>query len=87
MKVRILTSIGIAVFGLPLLFLSEYLVYPIAVALLAAVAIFEMSALTGMRRNLPVSIPAYLLALALPTGAYFASDRVELICSIFSAMR
>lgn len=86
MKVRILTSIGIAVFGLPLLFLSEYLVYPIAVALLAAVAIFEMSALTGMRRNLPVSIPAYLLALALPTGAYFASDRVELFVSLIFAL-
>lgn len=86
MKVRILTSIGIAVFGLPLLFLSEYLVYPIAVALLAAVAIFEMSALTGMRRNLPVSIPAYLLALALPIGAYFASDRVELFVSLIFAL-
>ena len=86
MKVRILTSIGIAVFGLPLLFLSEYLVYPIAVALLAAVAIFEMSALTGMRRNLPVSIPAYLLALALPIAAYFASDRVELFVSLIFAL-
>lgn len=86
MKVRILTSIGIAVFGLPLLFLSEYIVYPIAVALLAAVAIFEMSALTGMRRNLPVSIPAYLLALALPTAAYFASDRVELFVSLIFAL-
>ena len=86
MKVRILTSIGIAVFGLPLLFLSEYIVYPIAVALLAAVAIFEMSALTGMRRNLPVSIPAYLLALALPIAAYFASDRVELFVSLIFAL-
>ncbi|MBR5140835.1 MAG: phosphatidate cytidylyltransferase [Clostridia bacterium] len=71
MKVRILTSIGIAVFGLPILFLSEYLVYPMAVALLSLAAMYEMSALTGFRSKPAVCIPTYLIAVAMPIGAYF----------------
>ena len=72
MKVRVLTSIGIAVFGLPVLFLSEYLVYPMAVALLAMVAMYEISSLTGFRKRLAVAIPSYLIAMAMPIVAYFS---------------
>lgn len=72
MKVRVLTSIGIAVFGLPVLFLSEYLVYPMAIALLALVAMYEISALTGFRKSFAVSIPSYLIVMAMPIVAYFS---------------
>ena len=72
MKVRVLTSIGIAVFGLPILFLSEYLVYPMAVALLSLAAMYEMTALTGFRSKPLVWVPSYLIAVLMPIGAYFA---------------
>ena len=72
MKVRVLTSIGIAVFGLPILFLSEYLIYPVAVALLSLAAVYEMSALSGFRDSPCVWVPSYLIALAMPIGAYFS---------------
>ena len=72
MKVRVLTSIGIAVVGLPILFLSEYLVYPIAVGLLCLAAVYEMTALTGFRESPCVWVPSYLIALAMPIGAYYA---------------
>lgn len=72
MKVRILTSIGIAVIGLPILFLSEYLIYPMAVAILSLAAMYEMSALTGFRNKPAICIPTYLIAMAMPVGAYFA---------------
>ena len=71
MKVRVLTSIGIAVVGLPILFLSEYLVYPMAVALLSLAAAYEMSALTGFRSKPIVWVPSYLIAMLMPVGAYF----------------
>lgn len=74
MKVRILTAIGIAVFGLPILFLSEYLVYPIAIGLLSLIANYEMSGLTGLRKNLAAMIPAYLIAVAMPVVGYFMAD-------------
>ena len=73
MKVRVLTSIGIAVIGLPILFLSEYLVYPMAIALLSLAAMYEMSNLTGFRSKPFVWVPSYLLAMAMPLGAYFAN--------------
>lgn len=72
MKVRVLTSIGIAVVGLPILFLSEYLVYPMAVALLSLAAMYEMTGLTGFRSKPAVWVPSYLIAMAMPVGAYFA---------------
>ena len=73
MKVRVLTSIGIAVIGLPILFLSEYLVYPMAIALLSLAAMYEMTALTGFRSKPAVWVPSYLLVMAMPIGAYFVN--------------
>lgn len=72
MKVRVLTSIGIAVIGLPILFLSEYLVYPMAIALLALASMYEMTALTGFRSKFAVCVPSYILVMLMPIGAYFA---------------
>ena len=73
MKVRVLTSIGIAVFGLPILFLSEYLIYPMTVALLSLAAMYEMTGLTGFRSKPMVWVPSYILAMIMPVGAYFAN--------------
>ena len=73
MKVRVLTSIGIAIFGLPVLFLSEYLIYPMVVALLSLAAMYEMTALTGFRSRPAIWVPSYLLALLMPVGAYFVN--------------
>lgn len=86
MKVRILTSIGIAILGLPILFLSEYLVYPIAISFLSLVALFEMSGLTGFRKCLWVMIPAALLAAALPIFAYCAIDITKFLLTSAAAL-
>ncbi len=74
MKTRILTSIGIAAVGLPILFLSRYIVFPIALAMFAFVAVFEMLRVLGAEKNYFVSVPAYLMALAFPICAYFMRD-------------
>ena len=74
MKARILTAIGIAIFGIPILIFSQYLFYPIAISLLSVIAIFEMSGLTGFRKSPTVMIPAYLIAAALPVCGYYALD-------------
>ena len=83
MKIRVLTSIGLAVVGLPILLLSEYLVYPMVLGLLGIIAIYEASAVTGMRKNLAVLIPSYLVVFAMPMVSYFfRNDQTEylLIC-------
>lgn len=70
MKVRLLTSLGIAVFGLPLLFLSEYIVYPIALGILSLIAVFELLRATSLHKEYFVSVPAYIIAPLLPIFAY-----------------
>ena len=61
----------IALFGIPLLFLSEYLVYPMVIAILCLVSMYEVSALTGFRAKPFVWVPTYIVALAMPIGAFF----------------
>ena len=87
MKVRILTSIGIAVVGLPILFFSKYIVFPIALALFAFVAAFEMMRVIGVHKNYFVSVPAYIMALALPLAAYFVkSEKVTKYILLMAAI-
>ncbi len=71
MKVRVLTGVGIFLFGLPIVLLSDYIVYPIALGILCVIACFELLRVFGMQKNLFVSIPSYILTLA---GPIFASD-------------
>ena len=71
MKTRVLTGLVMAAVGIPLLFFSEYIIYPIAAALLTAVAVYEMMGVTGFRSTPAVWIPTYLIALAMPLCAFF----------------
>lgn len=70
MKVRLLTALGIIVFGLPLLIFSEYIVYPIALGVLSALASWEVLRALGLDRKYVVSVPSYILAALLPVFSY-----------------
>ena len=70
MKVRLLTAAGIFVIGLPLLLLSEYIIYPIALGILALIAVFEILRAIKQHREYFLSIPAYIIALLLPIFAH-----------------
>ena len=72
MKVRILTAIGIFVVGLPILLLSNTLVYPIALGILSSIAAWELLRVLGYSKRLVVAIPAYLISGLLP---FFASAK------------
>lgn len=72
MKIRTITgAVMTAVFVVPCIF-SEYIVYPIVIALLCGMAVFEMLRVFGMQKRLAVALPAYILGLAMPIGAFFA---------------
>lgn len=76
MKTRILTALVMAVVGIPLLIFSQYIIYPIAAGVLAVFALYEMAGVIGIRKNLALTLPTYLIALANPIFAYFFSDRM-----------
>ena len=66
MKTRILTAIVAIAVLLPVLIFSGTPALPIALALCAFVAIYEMSACIGLKRAYALTAPLYLLALGLP---------------------
>lgn len=80
MKQRVLTSIVIIVVMLLLAIFSGYIVYPIALAAAAIVAVFEiLRVMGGAHKKLLLSIPAYLIAAAFPIVSYFVKREHEIV--------
>ncbi len=74
MKSRVLTSVAIVACALLLVICSEYIVFPIALALLAVIAVFEILRVIGVHKKLLLAVPAYILAIAFPISAYFVKS-------------
>lgn len=70
MKVRLLTSLVLALIGAPILIFSDYIVYPIALGILSLIATWEILRVLGARRKYMISVPSYIIALLLPIFAY-----------------
>lgn len=71
MKTRILTAIVMLAIFVPILWFSEYIVYPIALAILAAVAVLELVKCLGLLSDLWISIPLPLLSAGITLGVRF----------------
>ena len=71
MLTRILTACVLIPLLVLILIFSWTLAYPVAWAILAGIAIFEIFRVFGRTKDFWLSIPAYLLAVGLPFGFYF----------------
>ncbi len=74
MKSRVLTSVAIVACGLLLVIFSGFIVYPIALTILAVIAAFEILRVIGAHKTLVLSVPTYLLSAAFPVMAYFVKE-------------
>lgn len=79
MLTRILTACVLIPLLVLILFFSGTLAYPIAWAILAGVAVYEMFRAFGRGRDLLLSIPAYILSVGLPFGFYFTSVGAKIL--------
>lgn len=61
---RILTAVCALCLFIPVLYFSDSAVFPIAMAALAFVAVYEMLNCIGVKKIYPLSIPSYILALS-----------------------
>ena len=87
MKVRILTSIGIAAVGIPLLIFSNTVVFALAVSLISAVSTFEILRVIGAHKNLVLAIPSYAVALVFPVVAFIMGEKtVEYIAILATSL-
>lgn len=80
MKLRTITSTILLAVMVPVLILSEYLIYPIALAIFSVMAVFELLRVIGVHDFWKISVPAYIMALALPilTHDIFLDQNPEL---------
>ena len=70
---RIITGTCLVLFLLiPSFLFMDTLFLPAMLALLSAIGVFEMLRCIGQQKNYLLAIPAYLVALAAPFGAYYA---------------
>ena len=70
MKTRIITAIvAIAIF-VPICVFSDYIVFPIAMAVLSAVGVYEMAKCLGLQKHLALTIPMYIIACVLPISRF-----------------
>lgn len=74
MKERTISACIIIFIALLAVVLSEYIVYPIVLALLGVVALFEALRVVGVHDKTAIAVPAYLFALAFPVGAFFLTE-------------
>ena len=66
MKIRTITSAFILAVMVPVLIWSKYLIYPIVLAFISLAAVFELLRVVGVHKMWKISVPAYLMAFALP---------------------
>jgi phosphatidate cytidylyltransferase len=71
MKTRIITAIVAILIFLPILYFSETVIFPIAMAILCAVACFEMLQCTQLIKVYAISVPILLLGAAFPLLPYW----------------
>ena len=77
MRIRTITSAIILSIMVPILILSDYVIYPIALALFSLMAVFEFLRVFGIHKKPLLAIPAYVIALTLPLGSYLVKSIVE----------
>lgn len=74
MKQRLITSAFILAATVPILIFSQYIIYPIVLSILAVGGVFEALRVLGTERAWFISVPAYLIAAALPIGLYLGRE-------------
>ena len=58
MKTRVITAIAILAVVIPIAIFSHTVVYPIAMAAFAVMAVFEMLRVIGVEKRYAISVPA-----------------------------
>lgn len=85
MKVRVITSAIIVAVALPIIIFSRFIIYPIALSLLSAFALYEVFRVVGIHRELAISVPAYAIGMVMPIVSYFVhgTDRFKYLLIVF----
>lgn len=76
---RIITAVVALIVFLPALIFSDTWVFPICLSLCAFIACYEMISCLGLKKNLFISIPIYLVSIFLPFYMRYCSVNDDLV--------
>ena len=71
---RTITAVVLVAVFIPIVYFSGTIVFPIVMAVLSVIAAYEMLACVGLKKNVAVSIPAYLFAAGVPLIPWFCGE-------------
>lgn len=74
MKQRIITAIILGIVAIPICIFSGTVVFPVVMALIGVVGVYELLGCMGTRKNNWVSVPLYIVALATPFAVRYFGD-------------
>lgn len=74
MKQRIITAIVIGIIAIPICIFSWTPVFPIVMAFLGVVGVYELLGCMGTRKDLAFSIPLYIMAAVIPLAVWYLED-------------
>lgn len=74
MKTRILTSIVAILIFIPFCVFSDTVVFPIGVALISVIGVYEMAKCVGFNKRWGLTVPMYLVAAFLPILRYLVRN-------------
>ncbi|MBO4931617.1 MAG: CDP-archaeol synthase [Clostridia bacterium] len=78
LKRTITAIVAIAVF-FPFLYFSDTFMLPLAMSILGLAAAYEMVGCVGLRKNVWIAVPSYLLAIVLPQLVRISEDPLPLV--------
>ena len=85
---RIITGVIAFCVLVPILVFSDTVVFPIAVAIVSIISLFEMFRCIGKHKNLSLCLPAYLFALVFPFVMRYtqSADLHSVVAFVFGAL-
>ncbi len=86
MKIRTITAVFIILVMLPIVLFSQYITYPIALAILSFLATYEVLRVIGVDKQWLVSVPAYIFAPILPFACFFVKGMSNLYLLSIAAL-
>ena len=79
---RILTSVVAVLILVPVLFLSDTVVFPIALAVVSLIALYELFKCTGTEKKWAVTVPLYLFSLIFPFVIRYTDDIADVALAV-----
>lgn len=77
MKQRIITAIVLLIIAIPICIFSGTVVFPIAMAFIGFMGVYEMLGCMGTRKNPFVSFPLYAFAIIAPFGVRYSREAIK----------